>query len=89
MEARSLAQPVLSSGNDSNVIQLEEAAKRLWRQQQRLTDAKILEESQVQRASLRRWKRSRPTYQVEAAAPPCHGPPQDLKIAPELLENSF
>ena len=89
VQARSLAQPVLSCANDSNVIPLEEAAKRLWREKQRLTDAKILKESQVQRASLLRWKRSRPTYQVEAAAPPCHGPPQDLEIPQELVANMF
>jgi len=89
VQACSLAQPVLSSANDSNVIQMEEAAKRLWREKQRLTDAKILKASQVQRASLLRWKRSRPTYEVEAAAPPCHGPPQDLGITSELVANLF
>ena len=89
VQARSLAQPVIAPGEESNVIQLEEAAHRLWREKQRLTDARILEASQVQRASLLRWKRSRPTYQVEAASPPGHGPPQDHKITPELLANLF
>ena len=87
VQARSLAQPILSSVSDSNVIQLEEAAKRLWREKQRLTDARIQKESQVQRASLLRWKRSRPTYEMEAAAPPCHGPPQALEVSPELVAN--
>ena len=89
VQARSLAQPILSSVSDSNVIQLEEAAKRLWREKQRLTDARIQKESQVQRASLLRWKRSRPTYEMEAAAPPCHGPPQALEVSPELVANLF
>ena len=91
VQARSLAQPVLSPDNHSNVIQLEEAAQRIWREKQRLTDARILEASQVQRASLRHWKRSRPTYKVEAAAPPSHGPPEAefREVSPELVANLF
>lgn len=89
VQARSLAKPILSPEN-SNVIVLEQAAHRLWRQQQRLTDARILQTSQVQRASLLRWKRSRPTYEVEAAAPPGHGPPGDQRnVSPELIASMF
>jgi hypothetical protein len=91
VQARSLAQPVLSPDNHSNVIQLEEAAQRLWREKQRLTDARILEASQVRRTSLLRWKRSRPSFEVEAAAPPSHGPPTpELRdVSPELVANMF
>ena len=89
VQARSLAEPVMTAGEDSNVIRLEEAAHRLWREQRRLTDARLLETSRVRRAALQRWKRSRPTYEVEAASPPCHGPPQNLEVPPELVANLF
>jgi hypothetical protein len=93
VQARSLAQPVVSGEDESNLIdlQLERTARELWRQQRRLTDARILEASQVRRASLLRWKGSRPGFEVEAAAPPSHGPPApDLReVAPELIASMF
>ncbi len=88
VQARSLAQPVLSP-ESSNVIDLQQATQRLWRQQQRLTDARILQTSQVRRSSLLRWKRSRPIYQLEAAAPPANAPPEPSDIPPELIANMF
>ena len=89
VQARSLAEPVIAVGEESNVIRLEEAAHRLWREQRRLTDAKLLETSRVRRAALLRWKRSRPNYELEGAAPPGHGPPQNLDVSPELVANLF
>ena len=88
VQAQSLAEPILSA-DDSNVIHLEKAARELWRQKQRLTDAKLQHASQVRRAALLRWKRSRPTYEVEAAPPPGHGPPEETSLSPELVANLF
>lgn len=88
VQARSLAQPVLSPEN-TNVVDLQQAAQRLWRQRQRLTDAKILEASQARRSSLLRWKRSRPNYQLEAAAPPANAPPSLSDVCPELIASMF
>ena len=87
VQARSLARPILNQEN-SNVVVLEEAVLRLCRAQQRLTDARILEASQVQRASLLSWKRSRASYEVEAAAPPANGPPVvQMNVSLELIAN--
>lgn len=81
--------PLPAAGpNTSNVISFSQAAHRIWRNKQRITDQKIIQEAGAQRASVLAWKRSRPTYQVEAAPPPSQAPPW-ADVSPELIANIF
>ena len=88
IQLQTTPRPALAD-DTSNVILLSQAAHRIWRNKQRITDQKLRSESNAQRASVLAWKRSRPSYQLEAAAPPSQAPPGGSNLPAELLANLF
>ena len=59
----------------ADVIPIERAARQIWRQQQRLTDQRLLQAAHVQNQALLAWKDSLSPYEVETAHPPSQAPP--------------
>jgi hypothetical protein len=82
------ASPATPPSAEPKVVDLHEAAQRIWRQNQQLTDQRLATAARTQRSAVLRWKRNRPRYEVEAAPPPSQGPPAcNLfdDVPPELI----
>ena len=71
---------------EPKVIDLREAAQRIWRDNQRLTDQRLATAARTQRSAVLRWKRNLPRYEVQAASPPSQAPPPLTEdVPPELI----